>query len=697
MADLFRTDAAPVRLVVVNLDRSWRFATLVRRYALDVFADPATRTAIRFRTLGSEDDHREARRRIWGAQRPQFYGDDLDGLLADFASDLDDFAQHRVRALAYIVVSGDPAAGDRRHGAASGEAHSLLARMEQRLHGAGLVAEDLRRVARFLCVRTRTGEPTAWPDLERLLDDPANRGRELADAAFELSPGLPTDRGETADAVTFRLLRCVMDIVSSTEATGLLQQSRAYALRPGLGRPAAFQSEGTALAIRSYVEAARRHISSNPETAEGRNPTKAAVAGVIGRIKREVRSKGAAPDTGSRSSPDRSSLDPVFERLRAAGPWWRGAGQRAVMTALATLPVSLAELWTARMREFEQNRRSTEELIATDVDPDLRAAIHLIPIVAGGLSGTDDSLTRDMRQDLAAEREAAALAANACRANLVGFLDAKKMSRGRSTATGPAGSVPLVSLEPYRRMERLSDEVVAAHRGLVPLGHGLALLALAICAFATAAVHSLRLVGDDGILSGLHASRSIYLAVMIAGGAALGGLWLAARSRRDRYLAAVDALAEAHDEAWRVVETMTVKAYEYVAVSRQAFYFDVLAAEIDRRTEENGRLALDLALEDIGMADPGDRPGEAIVDPTLEQSLSRQPVGRWVRALLDSGEILAAASGAAGRLAVEVDDGEAMQRITVPSRAFTGSQSLAARPILRPEPGRRPPRSVTAS
>ena len=39
----------------------------------------------------------------------------------------------------------------------------------------------------------------------------------------------------------------------------------------------------------------------------------------------------------------------------------------------------------------------------------------------------------------------------------------------------------------------------------------------------------------------------------------------------------------------------------------------------------------------------------------------------------------------------------AMRRLTVPSQAFSGSQSLAAKPIVRPEPERLPPASVAAT
>jgi hypothetical protein len=150
-------------------------------------------------------------------------------------------------------------------------------------------------------------------------------------------------------------------------------------------------------------------------------------------------------------------------------------------------------------------------------------------------------------------------------------------------------------------------------------------------------------------------------------------------------------LAGEHDAVWEVAEAKTRNAYEYAALSRKAFYLDVLEAEIDRRTEENGRFALDLALEEIGMSGPGGRTGGSAVDPSLEPGLFRQPVGRWIRTLLDSGEILVARPGAAGRLAVAVDDGRATQTITVATRSFTGSQSLKAAPVARSGAGRAPP------
>jgi hypothetical protein len=163
--------------------------------------------------------------------------------------------------------------------------------------------------------------------------------------------------------------------------------------------------------------------------------------------------------------------------------------------------------------------------------------------------------------------------------------------------------------------------------------------------------------------------------------------------RRSAFISVINELHESHDAAWLVLEKILSHGSRYIAISRQIFFFDILLDEIERRTDEADRNALDHAREDIGApAGVADEADNFYQDMTAE--LSMKPVSRWIRTMLDSDKLLSRAIKQPNILSFDVDEtgigrrrrrggstgGHEMRTIT-----FSARQEVRVLPIEIPE------------
>lgn len=709
--------ASQSRVVVVNLDQRWPFAQLVRRHALDIFANPRARNAVQFRTIGSETaDNAEARRKIWGVRRPQFYGDDLDSLVADIGGDIDDLANDRITQLNLVFVAGDPA---RSAAAGQGRATDIVGAL-RRIEGLVFQAEgSAQTIRRYVCFRDETNGANLSHLLSRFTElcfDTTGQGRQLADKVFELRPLQLADRGEETHHGSFRLLRCALELIGdnsdaehvaegTSPARRLLSQDRTLlSLRPG-GPAAPTTSARIAEMIRGYVDSAQAFARRNREESHSADGTFAKVGEVIGKIegkiKDELRRWDSITDPIKHKASKVASLPTEFDALRGVRLWWRGGTQRSVEDKIKDLPRQIENALSDCLESFKSVRQSAETAIMDEIDPEIREAIARVPIVAGGVTG---GVLQEVERSIEAIKKKCdhwRTEANQHRAAFMCAIKVREHLQTNSAAPAPSAleEIAIDRTDAGRKMRLLIPDVTAAYRGLIPMEYLVTMVMFGIGCLMTLGAHSLGKANGRTIWDGIYSSAALFVALGLALGAGFAVLLFLARRRRSHFISVVDELHAAHDEAWLRLETMLINGSKYVAISRQIFFFDLLLSEIQHRTGEVDRSALDLALADIAAPSVHATGNEPQIDNRLYQEmvadLSTRPVGRWIRKMLDSDTLFGYAAPESKTLSFDVDEAGSrarrrsaalktaneMQTVT-----FLARQIVHAVPIEVPEP-----------
>jgi hypothetical protein len=99
---------------------------------------------------------------------------------------------------------------------------------------------------------------------------------------------------------------------------------------------------------------------------------------------------------------------------------------------------------------------------------------------------------------------------------------------------------------------------------------------------------------------------------------------------------AIDDLNEKSETLWRQLQALTDRAFDYITISRQLIFLDVLIAEMKRRTGEEDAEAFGLAIEDIcGNAALAPESGCRRFAQEMDPRLEKLPVGRWIRHMLE--------------------------------------------------------------
>lgn len=671
-----------LRIAVVNLDQSWSFSDLVRRHALDVFADPSPTADIRFRTIGERDatPHGDKRLAVWGANRPLAYGDDWESLIADLVEDLEDLAERRFDQLAIVAVIGDP------NRAASGAATygnpiDVLRRVEE------VISRDddlLSRVQRYVCVREETNQDSGQPGLAELIDDlladPACTGRELANQAFTLRPSHLIQQNTDAEDRQFLLLRIVIAAVvarvldSEAASSGASQVGELFKHREPLafavaGAPGATRSAAIASLIKSYKNHVEAMAPTARETVTRDDPTRKKVNDTVKEISESLR--GAESELGHLLKADQSGLsdedklssganddvnyiDKEAEGLVFRSLWWTPGGERKLLTMLDDLPKKVSGFIHQRLERFEEYRCQLEDKIIGSTDASIRASIRCIPVGGGGLAGATEIHIDAIRRDVDAVRRRFEARAEEARKRLMGaLLPEKKKKRSKSSSSAPEPTVfhgiDLSRLPTYAAIENIKDGLQAAYRGLLPHVYWIAWFALSAGAVLTVLAHAWgKARGDVAALPAVLFSKSGALLTAVAISAALGTafLWLLARQRHRALRQAVDDLKGWNKALWDQVQAMTDRAFDYITISRQLVFLDLLSAELERRTWEADAVAFNLAVEDM-RAPPsvvvGDSGRDAFVNE-MDRRLQTLPVARWIREMLDSPSAFAATS-----------------------------------------------------
>lgn len=648
----------PRRVVVVNLDETWNFAGLVRRGALDAFADPDATTEILFRTLGNVDRSASAAGRlaVWGAERPLIYGDDLDSLTDDLIQDVDDLIEERIGDLAIVAVFDDPDADD-----ATARRPDFLVRLEEEIH---LRSSSLGRPPqRWVCVRDRTGG-SDHPRLDALIDtltfDPTMTHRQLADHVFRLRASRVGAPDLEVDTRHFLALRTVVAIAidgfprrGATERAGpavadevgrsspvaeLIKTQTAFEiLLPGA--PAPTTSAAVAELLDDHRRAAEAAAPGIHPRLAGDDPTRQKVSAVIATIETSMATPGQ--DTGS-ASVDRTDLESRTEELRSQSRWWSAEGERTLAALCTEVGLRLNDHLQRRLDEFADYRRKLESRISTEFDAQIRDQIRSIPMVGGGLSGTSAVQLDEILETVVAARRAAERRAEEKRTQFMGVLLPGKSASTTPLEVASSLQLELGRMEAYAAVVDAQAGLRAVYRGLMPRAYLWATVGLGLAAGLTVLAHAAgKAQGAIDRVAEMLQTRSgmLVVAVSLAFAIGFGLLFWRAEYRRQTLRAAVDDLQRLQADLWSKVVGLTDAAFAYVTLSRQILYFRLLEAEVARRRREEDGSALVIAFEDIagrGTTTPLVPPERAAAyAQEMMRHLETLPPVRWIRRMLE--------------------------------------------------------------
>lgn len=648
------------RIVVVNLDRTWNFVALVRRGALDTFADRDETIEIHFRTLGHDGSlNADGRLKVWGAERPLSYGEDIDSLTDDLIEDVDDLVATRIADLAFVVVLPDPDTPG-----TSGDATArprFLERLEDEIHLRESMLE--RPPRRWICVRDVTGSRSS-PGFDRLIDalttDATLSARQLSDRVFRLRAPRVGDPDLEIDKRHFLALRVVAAVARDTFAAvatagrttdtaddkstrsspigELLRNETVFEiLLPGT--PVPTTSAAVALLLEGQRRAAAAATPGHRVQIEGDDATTRRVREVLATIETSLTVPGQET---SPASADRAALDEETTALaELVSSWWTAEGEKAVTTHGEAVLATMRTYVERRVDQFAAYRTDLESRIATEVDAQIRTAIRAIPIVGGGLTGASAAQLDRILREVRGVREAAESRAETARAAFMGALLPLDRTRARRDD----------ALAPKLALDRIDayGEAVAAHaalrtlyRRLVPRAYWWALSALTLAALVTVVAHaygkSVAHATTFWAALGDH-SLAVGAAVFITSLVSLVGFTVSAKGRRRDMKAAIDGIRERHAGLWSRVTALTDAAFHYVAISRHLLYYRLLEEELERRRRDEDASALAIAFEDIahhGEVPPVVPPERAAAhSQEMTAALATLPPVRWIRRMLE--------------------------------------------------------------
>ncbi|MDQ0469566.1 hypothetical protein [Labrys wisconsinensis] len=664
--------AAPARrhrLVVVNFDGAWQFPRLVRQLALDL-KGREDGPEVLFRTIHAEDgdDGTLARRQaVWGVAFPVAYGGDVESLVADLTEDVEALERRRVDHLALIYVGPDPAQDP--EGAA--QLRTVATRMREVLNGMSIVAGDVLSIA---CLRefARGSEvaPQTLAFLRELRRDPARAGREILDFGFVLRPS----RTRTADVETeqyrqFVLLRGVIVLAlarrEGRQDAPLAQQSSPLAqfLRATTGEAfllqidgeyAALASERIAMLIGNYRERATGQTIGRREDepgGDGPDRTGEAVNAVMRQITdamlvREtvgmdlggiVLGAGKAGSSdGGRPPAEKDALPRTLQAFHARGRYWSGDRQLLLEQALRDVPIDIQRIASDMRDHFEKGAEKTSHQISGSDDRKVRDRIAEIPVVNAGLTGSAAAEIGKMRLEVERIRnERKAAAEKARRAFMASLLPARRGGDRRDDANA-------LNFEGSPQWGQLSEALAAvmpAYRGLVPRAYVWAWWLFAAATLATILALVSAKTPDDGA-----SALRFRLSAMIPTGTAfivtalLGAVVFAVivRRRQRRFRAALDRVGSALMSVRKLVTDALNSAHEYVLITRQLIWLDLLTSDFDRRAGEADIEAFESAVTELTPTDSrgaGAAPsGQAAEDffAATSATLAREVCTRWI-------------------------------------------------------------------
>ena len=710
--------APPPRLAVLNLDRLWDFPALVRRHALDVFADPDRAVDIRFRTLtGTRADANAAGRlKAWGAARPLFYGGDWEGLIADVMEDLEDVASNRISLLLLVVVVREPAPAQEEDDEADGEAAierllDALRRIETRLDADGELRTRTRRTV-CLLPHGPGGEAALPALLTALLTDAGSEGRELADTVLRLMPAdlLPHDLD--TERRQFVLLRAAMALVlarargagaagEGASTAGKLLEHRALTLSLA-GKPAPSASGAIAGLIAFHIERAAMRPPTPREMAEpGLDAPTRYIRDILAVLDGEMAPRAAVPDAAAPSDtqPELDPLPQAGELLRASR-WWTARGERELVSRLDAVPGTLRAMVDRGLTGFPKFRAELESRIAEGFDADMRRRIGALALIGGGVSGAAAYHIAGLRRQVTEARARAVQRADLARRSFMGALLPERPApadEARDPVQEAAfGGIDLDRLADYVALRAEIGELRGHYRGLIPQAYAWMLGALIALALLTVAAHTWgRTLSaseaptlPDFAVSLFTKSGALLAAVVASAGIGALALHWFARMRHRQLTQALDRAEERHGQLVGRVQEMIASAFNYVRVSRHLVFYDLVLAELDARTEEDGNDALKLALEDIGgiEANPsaGARAGADAFSTEMESALAVLPAARWMRRMLEPPNAFGAAGLTPRPLVFVLAEAGSSRRRRRPP-AGQGSYELQATLFLAPQ------------
>lgn len=664
------------RLVFINFDEGWPFDDLIRRLALDLFSRGLT-GAVEFRDLGGprRTAQADAGSLIWGVRWPRLYGEDVESLLGDLRDDLGDVSSRQIERLWLVFVLPDP------DGAGEGMRRALA--LSRRLKDIFENDTDLRsRVQRWAAFRAGAAEAGSavagsdrcqrWGRLfAELLHDRDFRGRQPFDYAVVVRP-LPTgDQTEAAFTGQFILLRCLGDFIEAAHrgakapvaaGEGDRASSAAKLLADVRGRPCALHlpgqhpvlvAEKLAVLLNAYR---RRAMVQAPTERPGPQAGRDRPAVLDRTTGPAVQDPGveailARIDAATAAVDQQVSIPPpepeVWSKIRQGISFWSPGQEGRLRQSFHDDDKELV-FWSRRsLNEVSALRAQRLEEVVRSRDQQVRQSIGALRLTNAGLTSEAAQRIEQMKAQVTDRRTRLLVRASAERATYAFSLVAVTEEQPAAPQVDARwGRLAIEMLPLYQEYGEAQQQVIAAFRDLVPRHYRWLPVMVALAGLVTIVAHAFGRANLSG-QGDFHDLRVLLfwppvlilpwvIAVLIGALAFLLTLWRR-RARLHQRMGDLDGIRKRLVDR---VHGMLVAALNYVILTSQLLWLDLLYHELDRRGAEEDLEAYEAALRRI---EPGPERRRAIrVDEAEENeffkrhvdTINRERVSRWLVRLL---------------------------------------------------------------
>ncbi|AWU96894.1 hypothetical protein [Azospirillum ramasamyi] len=591
------------RLVVVNLDRGWPFADLVRRFALDLYGRGIT-GAVEFRTIGGERGRRDQDSLVWGTRWPRIYGNDTEALLADLFEDLALLHEVRLSDLTIVMVLPHPAEAPQ----VTEEALALGRRFAERL---ATVPQVLQKLGRCVAVRdaARSSEDDVRAALglmgERFLNDPERQGGQPFDGIALLRQSRVRNDAEEAHARQFILLRCLLEIMgrsherSSGEGTGTAKDAVAAARRAMRGRIVALDLEGnhpilSSERIGGLLNAFYGQAAAQPATGgdpvgddgvDAPNDEETRVDAILQQIEEEVqaRDQEIAPPRPAPQSWNRYLDDATY---------WSAELEKRFVDELQEDLDSLDEWSKVSLKTLEQRKMSLHQTVTVTRERNVREKIGGLTFVNAGLSGEAAQALKRMKDKVWSKRAELLAMASDSRAKLlfVRVVASETTMPAIPQTEVTADRLALRNIQEYADYRNAAKQAQTSLRRLVPRGYIWLAWLVSAAALGTILAHAAaRRSMQAGFLDALlfNGWPILPIAWALATGAGFLMVRRVIQIRRNALRQAVDDLQKARGRLTESVHLAMRAALNYVILTSRIPWLDLLHQELDRRGAEN--------------------------------------------------------------------------------------------------------------
>lgn len=600
------------RLVVVNLDPSWPFADLVRRFALDLYGRGIT-GAVEFRTIGGERARRDQDSLVWGTRWPRMYGNDTEALLADLFEDLALLHEGRLRDLTVVMVLPHPAEAPH----VTEEALALGRRFAERLATAPQV---LQKLGRYVAVRDASHVPENMVRAvlgsmgERFLTDPERRGGQPFDSiALLLQPRVRND-AEEVHARQFILLRCLLEIMgrsherSSGERPGTAKEAVAAARRDLRGRIVALDLEGNHPILSSerlgellnafYGQAVNQPATGGDPVGDGSadapNDEETQVDAILQVIGEEVqaREQEIAPP---RPAPQ------IWNRYLDDATYWSAELEKRFADELRDDLDTLEEWSKTSLQTLEQRKMSLHQTVTLTREQKVREMIGRLTFVNAGLSGEAAQVLKRMKDKVWSKRADLLAMASDSRAKLLFVRIASETTMAATPqAEVPVDRLALRNMQEYADYRNAAKKAQTSLRRLVPRGYLVLAWLVPAAALGTIVAHGAAraTMQQARFLDTLLLNGWPILPIAWALATGMGFLLVrrVIKARRNALREAIDDLQKARGRLAESVHLAMRAALNYVILTSRIPWLDLLHQELDRRGAENDQGAYARAL-----------------------------------------------------------------------------------------------------